>query len=797
MIKIFKNILTLFLILGGLALSGQNPERKFLGYSSENGVITVQTHEGNYNLQYYSPEILEVSFLPSGEKATGVSHAVIANPQNIPIAIKEEKESIYFSSEGISIQLQKSPFQITYIYKGEVLLSEKKGYTPNEEGLKLDFNIEESEILMGGGARALGMNRRGHRLQLYNRAHYGYETRSELMNYTLPIALSSKKYALHFDNPTVGFLDLDSNKSNTLAFEAISGSKTYQLIAGKDWQTIIANYTHLTGRQPLPALWVLGNFSSRFGYHSQKEVEETIAAFQKEEIPVDAIILDLYWFGHTIKETMGNLAFVKDSFPNPKKMMADLKDKGIKTVLITEPFILTTSNRWDEAVKEEILALDTLGNPGTYDFYFGNTGLIDVFKPKAIDWFWNIYNELKDYGVAGWWGDLGEPEVHPEYLRHHTGTANEVHNIYGHQWAKIIFDGYAKNYPEQRPFILMRSGYSGSQRLGMIPWTGDVNRSWGGLKPQTEIALQMGIQGLGYMHSDLGGFAGDLLDDELYLRWLQYGVFQPIFRPHAQEEVPSEPVFRAEKAKQLSKKAIELRYRLLPYNYTIAFENSRTGMPLMRPLFFEEPDNHQFYHISETYLWGNDFLISPVVHPGLKSQKVYFPKTSHWFDFYTGKKMEGGKAIFVELVEEHIPTYVRAGAFIPLTPLVQTTDNYSIKTLDIHYYHDVTVKESEGKIYHDDGLLASAYENGKYELLYLKSNFLSGNLQFAFEKQTGKDVASSFEIINLIIHNGGKTPKQVKVNGKSLPFTYEKENQKITINNIPISTIQTKVVIEF
>ena len=139
-------------------------------------------------------------------------------------------------------------------------------------------------------------------------------------------------------------------------------------------------------------------------------------------------------------------------------------------------------------------------------------------------------------------------------MQHATGSADEVHNIYGHDWARLIFEGYQKEYPNERPFILMRAGYSGSQRFGMVPWSGDVNRTWGGLQSQPEIALQMGMQGLGYMHSDLGGFAGANVDDELYTRWLQYGVFQPIFRPHAQEEVPSEPVFRSEKTKQLAKR---------------------------------------------------------------------------------------------------------------------------------------------------------------------------------------------------------------------------------------------------
>ena len=161
---------------------------------------------------------------------------------------------------------------------------------------------------------------------------------------------------------------------------------------------------------------------------------------------------------------------------------------------------------------------------------------------------------LHDKGIMGVWGDLGEPEVHPDDLVHATGSAQTIHNIYGHDWARMIYEGYKKDYPNERPFILMRAGYSGSQRFGMIPWSGDVNRTWGGLQSQPEIALQMGMQGMAYMHSDLGGFAGANLDDELYVRWLQYGVFQPIFRPHAQEEVPSEPVYRSDEAKGLSKK---------------------------------------------------------------------------------------------------------------------------------------------------------------------------------------------------------------------------------------------------
>ena len=274
-------------------------------------------------------------------------------------------------------------FKYRTTYKGKPIISEKAGYVKNDSLETIQFNLTKDEVLYGGGARALDMNRRGYRLQLYNRAHYGYETHSELMNFTLPIVLSSKQYMVHFDNAPIGFLDLDSKHNNTLAYETISGRKTYQIIVGDSWLDIIDNYTDLTGKQPMPPRWALGNFSSRFGYHSQHETEATIAKFKEDNIPVDAIILDLYWFGKEVKGTMGNLQVYKDSFPDFEGMVSRLKNQGVKTVLITEPFILTTSKRWQEAVDEDVLAKDSIGNPGTYDFYFGNTGLIDIYNPKG------------------------------------------------------------------------------------------------------------------------------------------------------------------------------------------------------------------------------------------------------------------------------------------------------------------------------------------------------------------------------------------------------------------------------
>jgi alpha-glucosidase (family GH31 glycosyl hydrolase) len=790
-LRFFNFSAVLFFLCGFITITAQQTDS--FHYEVTDDHLRLQLDRGIYEISFYSPEVAEVTFYKDELSEYPPSHAVVMNDKFTSFDVDDTGNYVALITEGLQVFIERPSGQISFYYGGKKLIEERNGFQSTEDGFKVDFNISETEILMGGGARALGMDRRGNRLRLYNRADYGYETHSELMNYTIPMALSSKMYAIHFDNPTTGWLDLDSQFNNTLSFEAISGRQSYQVIAGSDWEEIVYNYTNLTGFQPLPPRWAFGNFSSRFGYHSQDEVLETIETFKKEEVPVDAVILDLYWFGKDVKGTMGNLAFDRDSFPEPVQMMDQLEEQGVKTILITEPFVLTTSNRWEEAVEMDVLAKDSLGNPATYEFFFGNTGLIDVFDPEARDWFWNIYQGLIEMGVHGWWGDLGEPEVHPEYLVHHTGSANEVHNIYGHEWAKIVHEGYREHYPDVRPFNLMRAGYSGSQRFGLIPWSGDVNRTWGGLQSQPEISLQMGLQGLAYMHSDLGGFAGDLVDDEKYVRWLQYGVFQPIYRPHAQEDVPSEPVFRSPEALELSRKAIELRYRLIPYIYTLAFENSRTGIPLMRPLFFEEPDNHEIYKVAGSYLFGDDILVSPVMEPDKKKQTVWFPGKSNWFDFYTGERYRGGEQRSVKTQEESIPTFIRGGAIIPTVELVQSLDNYSINDLNLTLFYDASMPYYRTSIYHDDGLTYDAYTKEIYEQLHISSTNQNDKSTIRFMKEIGQQFASEIESINLTIRNAAKSVETIHLDGQ--PIEFQVRNHTIQVENLELSSTRHELLI--
>lgn len=777
-----NRIVSLIIVLFAFtySVSSQNHNRTFIDIKEYKDHLEVITNDGYYRFMPYNDKIIETSFIPQGEAYNPQSHAVVLRPADIKTEVIQTENEIVYATPGLTVKITRNPFNVSYFYNGQNIISEKQGYTKTDKYEILSFDLDSTEILFGGGARVLGMNRRGNRLQLYNRAHYGYETHSELMNFTMPVVVSSKMYTIHFDNAPIGYIDLDSKGDNTLKYETISGRKTYQVIVGDSWEDLIDQYTDLTGKQPLPPRWAFGNFSSRFGYHSEKETRQTVNKFVEDSIPLDAVIIDIYWFGPDIKGHMGNLEFLKDSFPTPQKMIDDFKEKGVKTILVTEPFILTTSKRWDEVVEKELVATDSAGNPFTYDFYFGHTGLLDIYKPETREWFWNIYKKYTRMGIGGWWGDLGEPEVHPSEAQHAVGSADEVHNIYGHDWTRLIYEGYQKDFPEQRPFILMRAGYSGSQHYGIIPWTGDVSRSWGGLKPQTEISLQMGLQGIGYMHSDLGGFAGgEDFDAELYTRWLQYGVFQPVYRPHAQEHIPSEPVLHDDTTKALAREAINLRYSLLPYNYTLAFDNSQTGIPLMRPLFFIEPENDRLYLESETYLWGDNLLVSPIKEPGIEQKEIYFPDNYKWYDFFGDKAYQGGKSYTVNLQEDHIPVFVKEGSFIPMVDPVQSTKYYSTRDLKIHYY--LSAESSAGKLYDDDGITPESYQNGKYEILHFNARSEGETFQFEFNKEVGSNYKTIDRNVELIIHNFGIEPEIVYVNNEQVPFNWDSNTQLLKI----------------
>ncbi len=469
-------------------------------------------------------------------------------------------------------------------------------------------------------------------------------------------------------------------------------------------------------------------------YRTQKEADSIVNLMHLKHFPIDAIILDFYWFGDSIKGTMGRLAWYKPNWPHPKQMIAKFRKEGVKTILITEPYILDTLKNFYIADSLGILATDSLGK--TYinnEFYFGPGALIDIFKPKAQRWFREQYQKQIKRGVAGWWGDLGEPESHPfdEYCVN--GSAWQIHNVYAFYWEKMLFDNYRKDYPQTRLFDLNRAGYAGSQRFSVYPWSGDVSRSWGGLQAQLPVMINMSLSGMPFIHADAGGFAQRVKDDTLYTRWLQFACFSPILRPHG-SEIPSEPVFFNDTTQRIVRFFMDERYRLLPYLYTTVWQAHKEGTPIIMPLFFEFPNDSITYSVMDEYLWGDDFLVAPILHKKVQQRRLYLPE-GLWYNWWNNRRYEGSRWITVPVKLQTIPVFVKAGAFIPMVKAVESTVDYSSKDLTIRFYPASEDKSSEGQMYEDDGKTFGAYEKGQYELLRFQN--VSGKT-FLFSRTGGQ-----------------------------------------------------------
>ena len=711
--------------------------RNYVSHNLNNGVLNITTTHGLVQVIPYTVKVIEVKNFPGTLPEKDSSVAVILKPQNLRVSIEDDSSWLFYKTDSLTIAIHKNPFYTAFVYHGDTLLQEDRGYFERTDNNGLQFKLDADEKLYGLGERAIDFSLKGKRYPLYNRPHFGYEIGADQLNYSIPLVVSSKRYLLFFDNPQKGYADLGAADKNKMEWGSIGGLMKYFFIAGSGFKDIASQWGTLTGKQPLPPRWALGNLMSRMAYRSQKEADSIVELMQQHNFPVDAVILDFYWFGDSIKGYLGRLDWYKPNWPEPVEMMAGFKTKGIKTVLITEPYVIDSLKNFKVGDSLGIFTTDSTGK--TYintEFYFGPAGLIDIFKPVARDWFWSKYKKQIENGVSGWWGDLGEPEYHPSDQFHVNGTADEVHNIYGHRWHKMLFDHYKKEYPTQRLFNLNRAGYAGSQRYSIFPWTGDVSRSWGGYQAQLPTLLHMSLSGLPYIHSDAGGFAQGAKDDELYTRWVQFACFTPILRPHGQSEtIPSEPVYFSEQTQNIVRRYMNLRYRLLPYIYSLSLQATLKGYPLMRPLFFEFPGDENTYSISDEYLFGSEILVAPVLKKGEKTRAVYLPKGNRWYDFHSNRKFPGGNEYTIPLTIQDMPLFVKAGSFLPMTDAVKTTDNYSTKNLTIKYYIGNSKLSERYLMYEDDGKDPDALKNGNFEtLMFVQKPDERGNISFLFSR---------------------------------------------------------------
>ena len=656
------------------------------------------------------------------------------------------------------------------------------------------------ESFYGAGERGYSFNLAGDTLINYNAQNYGYqmgEKRTKQMGITMPMVISSKGYGVLFDDFCKSSLYLGeqgieytSTSPQPLSYYVIDGN-------GKV-ENVVKNFTWLVGRQELPPLWTLGYITSKYGYRDQRESEGVVDTLKREGYPLDGIVFDLYWYGK--EEDMGRMEWDKQQWPDHRKMLRDFKSKGVNVVTISQPYVLTNGRAIDNyrLLDPQGIFCKTDGTDTTHTvtIWVGQGGMFDVSNPATRQWLRNRYKSLTEEGVTGWWGDLGEPEKHPLEIRHYNGlTAEQYHNYYGNEWSSIIYDMFKEDYPDRRPMIMMRAGTAGLQRYSVFPWSTDVSRSWGGYQPQVTIMLNSGLSGMGYMSHDVGGFAVDpnnKRDGELYIRWLQLGLFSPVLRTHSTYQ--AEP-YNYKEFGDLTLRIIKSRYTWLPYNYTLAYENARYGLPLVRPLGFYEDDNGiaRYDGITDQYLWGRDVMVAPVMQQGAVSRSITFPEGT-WVDINNpARRYEGHTTVNYPAPIEVLPLFARAGAFIPQANYdMENVGDYNPDRLDIVYY--CSDAPSTFTLFDDDLNSTGTLARDKHREIQFTATPQGKTCFITIQGKGNIDGDTPNKDYRLIIP--ATKSMKVKINGKKAQgVTYDKRTATLIIP-IAIADISNTTIIE-
>lgn len=539
-------------------------------------------------------------------------------------------------------------------------------------GWQTQAEFHPHEAVFGLGLRASNLNLRGGRYSAWNTDPGGvYDPGDDPLYFSIPTFMGvspAGSYLLFYENYHRGEFDFSKLSGATFT----GGALRYYLFVGSPAE-ILAGYQELTGYSPLPPRWSLGYHQSRWGYKAEADIRELADRFRQHDLKLDAVHLDIdYMDGYRVFTTD------PERFPDLAGLSRDLEDEGIKLVTILDPGVKIDPNYrvFEQGRSEGLFLKDEQGQPVEAPVWPGWCVFPDFGQDRTRSWWGEQYAHLLAKGIAGFWHDMNEPAAFPAWgdptlpsntVHQLEGTPVDHqagHNLFGLLMNRAGYEGLRKLAPDRRPWVLSRSGWAGNQRFAWN-WTGDVNSSWEALQQVVSTMLNLTLSGQYYSGSDIGGFSAHP-DAELYLRWFQLGAVSPFFRLHSATGLPPrEPWHFDENILAIVRQAIELRHRLMPYLYTLAFLASSQGQPIIRPLFWDDPSNVDFYGINDQFFLGQHVLVAPVLRPGVSSRTVLLPD-GKWYDFWTAACLEGPGPVKILTDYTHIPMYIRQGAVLPI-----------------------------------------------------------------------------------------------------------------------------------
>jgi len=701
-----------------------------------NGVVLTLSSGARVGITFFDLDVVRVRLAPRGVFERDYSYAMWSRDRkSVAAVVKESRATIEITTrvEGPKIIIRRRPFALTVLdARGNVVVEDDAArpvsFDLENGAIEASKRRDALEFYYGFGEKALPTSRQGQSIVNWNTDTFGYPPGLDPIYQSIPFFIALRQgraYGLFFDNTYRTRFDMGHTAPERYTFGAAGGDLNYYVFTGgreRTPQKVLGDYTELTGRTPLPPLWSLGYQQSRYSYYPESKVREIARGFRERKIPADVIYLDIdYMDGYRV------FTWDKTRFPDPPKMLGDLLKDGFRTVVIIDPGIKVDEkySAYTEGRAQGLFHQTKDGREFQAKVWPGICAFPDFTNPQTRAWFGSLYKQNLDEGISGFWNDMNEPATFAPDTRpaqpnvmhdpaktfpldvRHAGDGQpddhaRYHNVYGMQMARSTFEGVQKLRPGMRPFVLTRAGYAGVQRYSAV-WTGDNVASWEHLQLSIAMLTNMSVSGLPFVGADVGGFANNA-SAELYTRWLQAAALTPLYRSHVATGLQDrEPWSFGETHEKINRAAIELRYQLLPYIYTLFREHEQTGMPVMRPLWFNYPADYNTYAPQlplEQFLLGRDLLVAPVLTQGDTKRFVYFPKGDAWVDWWTGRRYEGGTGAEIDAPLARLPLFARAGAAIPVQGVIQHTGETARAPLSLKL---ISGADGVGRIHQDAG----------------------------------------------------------------------------------------------
>ena len=720
--------------------------------------LIIQTKQATTRIWVYSDSIIRINVSKAFDDADH-SFAVIQQPAG-NFEFSESADEIIVATKIMSLQISKNPIRFNfYNTDGKALSGDDERFGINWQGERVTNyrKLYSDEKFIGLGEKTGKLNKRGSSFVNWNTDAAMHDTKTDPLYKTFPFYIGihdGLTYGLFFDNTHKSYFDFGATTDDQMMwFGADDGDMNYYFFGAQGVAKIIEDYTWLTGRMEIPPLWSLGYQQCRWSYMSAAEVLDIAENFRKNNIPADVIYCDIdYMEGFKI------FTWNNETFHNPKALIDKLKEMGFRLITIVDPGIKIEKGykQYDEGIQKGYFATYPNGENYTAEVWPGRCHFPDFFREDVREWWGESFTALTEPGVEGFWNDMNEPAAWgqniPWLVKFGDKFMPEVRNVYGMQMARATYEGTRKIFGNKRPFVLTRAAYCGTQRYSAV-WTGDNSAFDEHMLMGQRMVSSLGVCGMSFAGVDIGGFSYNPTP-ELMVRWNSIGVFTPMFRNHAQQGTVMREPWRWEKKNMaIIKKDIELRYRLLPYIYSMFYQSCVTGLPVSRTLAIDYTSDENVYDekYHNQFLFGDNILVAPVESTKFEAE-VYLP-AGDWYRLSTGEKHTGGKAITVNAPLNDLPVFIKAGAIIPMQNIIQSTNEKGDGILELNVWSGN--EPSVFTYYEDDGTTYD-YQNKVYYKREISVDPIYRRINFSEAEGLFK---SRLRQVKLVLHGFKNTTK--------------------------------------